>query len=516
MAITPLPPAPLPSDTPSEFNEKAFDLVAALEDFVTETNATAVAVDADAATATTQAGISTTQAGIATTQAGIATTQAGIATTQADDAADSAVEAANLVEKYQGALASDPTLDKTGGALSAGDFYVNTTSGLIRAYTGSAWVNSVNVTAGVSGFSAGTTGLTPSTNTQGDITLSGTLAASNGGTGLTSPGAAGNVLISNGTAWTSGSGQLPPTQQIFNFGTPLTGTFAKGANFTGTYTRTSPSATVTVTAANTLAAGDRVYLDYTTGTAIDGWQTVISATGANFTVTSSATTTTSGNVTVGRPIVITVNNHGLSTGNTIYVSFSVSYVSNTLTVFQATTNTFQIESGLATQNTLGTVTLPQITVQQTWTKPTGCKAIFVELCGGGGQFNFVCCGVSEFGAGSGYSRELIDVTSVSTASVIVGYPGKNQGGGSTGYAAGTTSFGGYLSATGGSFGVTAGVGLNGTLNINGSTGTAALSGNSFLGRGGPTGLNPSGFGSGSTTNSGNNATAGVVFITEYY
>ena len=51
MAITPLPPAPEPTDSTAEFNSKAFAFVAALDDFVTETNALAVEVDADAATA---------------------------------------------------------------------------------------------------------------------------------------------------------------------------------------------------------------------------------------------------------------------------------------------------------------------------------------------------------------------------------------------------------------------------------------------------------------------------------
>lgn len=57
--------------------------------------------------------------------------------------------------------------------------------------------------ASVSSFSAGTTGLTPSTSTAGAVTLAGTLAAANGGTGLTSPGTSGNILTSNGTAWIS-------------------------------------------------------------------------------------------------------------------------------------------------------------------------------------------------------------------------------------------------------------------------------------------------------------------------
>jgi hypothetical protein len=58
-------------------------------------------------------------------------------------------------------------------------------------------------TGGVTSFSAGTTGFTPNTSTTGAITLAGTLIPANGGTGLTSPGANGNVLTSNGTAWIS-------------------------------------------------------------------------------------------------------------------------------------------------------------------------------------------------------------------------------------------------------------------------------------------------------------------------
>jgi len=50
---------------------------------------------------------------------------------------------------------------------------------------------------GVTTFSAGTTGLTPNTATSGAVTLSGTLAVANGGTGVTSSTGAGSVVLSS-------------------------------------------------------------------------------------------------------------------------------------------------------------------------------------------------------------------------------------------------------------------------------------------------------------------------------
>lgn len=55
---------------------------------------------------------------------------------------------------------------------------------------------------GVLSFSAGTTGLTPNTLTTGAITLAGTLVVANGGTGLTTTPANGQLLIGNSTNYT--------------------------------------------------------------------------------------------------------------------------------------------------------------------------------------------------------------------------------------------------------------------------------------------------------------------------
>ena len=58
---------------------------------------------------------------------------------------------------------------------------------------------------GVTTFSAGTTGLTPNTATTGAITLAGTLATTNGGTGLTSFTSGGVVYASSTSALATGS-----------------------------------------------------------------------------------------------------------------------------------------------------------------------------------------------------------------------------------------------------------------------------------------------------------------------
>jgi hypothetical protein len=58
------------------------------------------------------------------------------------------------------------------------------------------------IAAGVSSFSAGTTGLTPATSQSGAITLAGTLAVANGGTGVTTSTGTGSTVLSASPALT--------------------------------------------------------------------------------------------------------------------------------------------------------------------------------------------------------------------------------------------------------------------------------------------------------------------------
>ena len=74
---------------------------------------------------------------------------------------------------------------------------------------------------------------------------------------------------------------------------------------TGTYS--IASTTLTVTVANSLVASDRVFLDFTSGTAVDGAYTVLTANATTFTVTTAASGT--GNVTVYMTVLLEADSY---------------------------------------------------------------------------------------------------------------------------------------------------------------------------------------------------------------
>jgi hypothetical protein len=73
-------------------------------------------------------------------------------------------------------------------------------------------------------------------------------------------------------------------------------------NWTATYARTAGSTTVTITDfSHTYLVGHKIYCDFTSGTAVDGLYTIVSVIDANtYTITTAASTATSGNVTLLR------------------------------------------------------------------------------------------------------------------------------------------------------------------------------------------------------------------------
>jgi hypothetical protein len=143
-----------------------------------------------------------------------------------------------------------------------------------NASTTSQWYSSYNLytsataAAGVTSFTAGTTGFSPSTATTGAITLSGTLATSNGGTGLSGATpftANGAVYASSASALTTGT--LPTAGGGTGLGgaTPFTANGAVYASSTSALTTgTLPIAAGGTNSTATATAGG---VSYGTGTA---------------------------------------------------------------------------------------------------------------------------------------------------------------------------------------------------------------------------------------------------------
>lgn len=106
-----------------------------------------------------------------------------------------------------------------------------------------------SVADGVTTLSFGTTGLTPSTATSGAVTVAGTLAVANGGTGVTTSTGSGSVVLSNNPALTTPNLGTPSAATLTNatglpLSTGVTGTLAAANGGTGQ---------------NTYATGDTLY-----------------------------------------------------------------------------------------------------------------------------------------------------------------------------------------------------------------------------------------------------------------
>ena len=125
----------------SATNAASSATAAASSETAAASSATAGATSAS--TATTKASEASTSAGTATTKASEAATSATASATSATASAASATAAAatkdSIDDFYLGAQSSNPTVDNNGAAITAGDWYFNTTSNETRIYSGSAW-----------------------------------------------------------------------------------------------------------------------------------------------------------------------------------------------------------------------------------------------------------------------------------------------------------------------------------------------------------------------------------------
>lgn len=147
--IATLPTPPVRSDAPADFSAKADAFVAALPAFTTQANAQADYNDlravASDASATASAASAVASAGSAS--ASQASAVAALASEQAAEL--TADNLATLDALWLGAATSDPATGKAGAPLVAGNAYVNSVTGFLRAYNGSAWVQGIADVAGV-------------------------------------------------------------------------------------------------------------------------------------------------------------------------------------------------------------------------------------------------------------------------------------------------------------------------------------------------------------------------------
>jgi len=148
--------------------------------------------------------------------------------------------------------------------------------------------------SGVTTFSAGTTGLTPSTATSGAVTLAGTLAVANGGTGLTS-GTSGGILAYTATGTLASSALLAANALMIGGGAGV----APSTTTTGT-------GVVTALGVNTGTAGAFVVNGGALGTPSSGTVTNLTGTASiNINGTVGATTTNTGAFTTVAATTVT-------------------------------------------------------------------------------------------------------------------------------------------------------------------------------------------------------------------
>ena len=162
MAITALPTPPSRSD-PANFIPRADAFHGALPTFATEANALQADVNAKqlaaeasataaAASADSSASSATSASGsvtAASTQVALAAAQVTLASNYATASAASLAGSQAVNSKYLSPKSSDPAVNDTGGALSIGLLYFNTTTGWTRVYTGLGWANSGSTVNGI-------------------------------------------------------------------------------------------------------------------------------------------------------------------------------------------------------------------------------------------------------------------------------------------------------------------------------------------------------------------------------
>lgn len=213
-----------------------------------------------------------------------------------------------------------------------GQFRFNTTTSTFDGYAAGSW-RQFSLAGGVTSFSAGSTGFTPSVGTSGAVTLGGTLNAASGGTGANTLT---GYVYGNGTGVMTASTTIPTTALS---GTVTNAQLANSAiTINGSSVSLGGSVTVTATASNALTIGTGL-----TGTSYNGSTAVTIA--IDSTVVTLTGTQTLTNKTLTAPVIATIVNTGTLTLPT----------STDTLVGRATTDTLTNKTISGASNTLSNI-----------------------------------------------------------------------------------------------------------------------------------------------------------------
>jgi hypothetical protein len=340
---------------------------------------------------------------------------------------------------------SSPTINNLTltGTLTAGASVGTNGQVLQSTGTGVQWATAAS--GGVSSFSAGSTGLTPNTATTGAITLAGTLAVANGGTGT---GIAGISAFNNITGYTAaGASGTTSTNLVFSTSptitTPVIDTINTSLTTTGTAALWNTGLTTgTIQIGGAVTTTGIITLG---GTAAGSSGTVNILTGATTSGTKTINIGTSG--TTGSTTTINIGTTG-GTTPTIALNGSTT-VNGTLT----TTSTIDASAGV----TSFFATPTSITL--------GAAATTVN------EYNTTSALTLNIATGAGANNKTISIGTAATGGTTAITIGSSSG------ATSTVTLNGTINTTSGSFKVgntSLAQGVTGTITFPGTAGTLAL------------------------------------------
>lgn len=230
-------------------------------------------------------------------------------------------------------IADDAVLPGTGGVVipqgtsaqepagTSGQFRFNTDTQTFDGYSSGAW-RQFSTAGGVSSFSGGTTGLTPAVPTSGAITLGGTLAVSNGGTGASTLT---GYVYGNGTSAMTASTTIPTTD--------LSGTISNAqlanssVTFNGVNVALGASGTITAATTSTLTIGTGL-----SGTSFNGSSPVTIAIDGTVATLAGTQTFTNKSISGATNTLTNIPNSALTNSSLTIGSTAISLGATSLTL----------------------------------------------------------------------------------------------------------------------------------------------------------------------------------------